>query len=104
MKKLYLFSTKNVTKKLLLANGAVCVAFGATLIAVILSLGQIEAVLTTALEEQSQQVVENAHVSGELTRIIGELNLLVTTFFGHQSFLDEKGGRLSRQEIGRAHV
>lgn len=92
--------TKNdITKKLLLANALICAAFILLITVVFFSFRSVENVLTTVFEKETKQIVENSRVSRELARLLADMNLLSSTFYGNDALLNEASKRLAG-EVG----
>ena len=94
MKKLSLFFRRNITMKLLLANGLMCISFGVIIAVVFFSFHNIKEVLTTVFVRQVGLITEDARTGRELGRILSDTNLLLSTFYGKEDFLESDGERL----------
>ena len=94
MKKSYSFFHKNITTKLFIVNGLVCIALGLVVIVVLFSFQNVKEILSTVFARQAEQAIENAQIGRGLSRILSDTNLLVTTFYGKDEFLKSEGESL----------
>ncbi len=86
MKKSYSFFHKNITTKLFIVNGLVCIALGLVVIVVLFSFQNVKEILSTVFARQAEQAIENAQIGRGLARILFDTNLLNVTFYGKDEF------------------
>jgi len=94
MKKLPSLLRRNITTKLLLANGLMCISFGVIIVVVFFSFHNVKKVLTTVFVRQVGLVTENARAGRELGRIFSDTDHLLRAFYGKEKFLKSEGKRL----------
>ena len=61
---------------------------------VFLSFGRVRTLVNTSLTVNLRQVLDNARTARTLSQVLADANLLVGTFYGRQSFLEQEGNRL----------
>jgi len=85
-----------VTKQLVLINGLICTAFIVVIMVVLFSFHHVEKVLTTTFASATRRIIENSNVTRELSRVLSDMNLIVSTFYEKKDVLKIKGIQLSR--------
>ncbi len=85
-----------VTKKLLLINSLICAAFVVVIMVVFFSFRHVEKVLTTTFASETRRIAENSDMTRELSRVLSDMNLVVSTFYEKNEVLKTEGLRLSR--------
>jgi signal transduction histidine kinase/DNA-binding NarL/FixJ family response regulator len=88
------FSQHHITKRLLLVNSLICVAFMVILVVVIVSFRHVEEVLKTVFVKETAHIIANAELGRELTHVVSDMTLLVNTFYGKDDVLQTQGRRL----------
>lgn len=78
---------QDITFKLLLINGLICISFAVTITVAFFSFHETENVLTTIFATQSRQVTENARFGREFSRMLSDMNVLISTFYGKDELL-----------------
>jgi serine phosphatase RsbU (regulator of sigma subunit) len=85
-----------VTKKLLLINSLICAAFVVVIMVVFFSFRHVEKVLTTTFASETRRIIENSNMTRELSRVLSDMNLVVSTFYEKSEVLKTQGLRLFR--------
>ncbi len=85
-----------VTKKLLLINSLICAAFVVVIMVVFFSFRYVEKVLTTTFASETRRIIENSNMTRELSRVLSDMNLVVSTFYENSGVLKTDGLRLFR--------
>ena len=83
-----------VTKKLLLINSLICIAFVVLIMVVFFSSRYVEKMLTTTFTSETRRIIENSHINRELNRILSDMNLIVSTFYENDKVLETDGLQL----------
>lgn len=94
----------SITTKLLLVNALILGIFGVIIILIHTSFikethtsfSNIESSLTTIIDRDVNQVIQNAQLGRALTRVFADTNLLTSTFYEHEELLKTEGERLSK--------
>ncbi len=76
-----------ITRRLLVINGLICVAFVVITLVVVLSFRQVRTALTTIFSRETHRIVQNANATRELSRILSDLNLVLMTFHERETVL-----------------
>ena len=85
-----------VTRQLVLINGLICAAFIVVIMVVFFSFRHVEKELTTTFTSATLRIIENSNVTRELSRVLSDMNLIVSTFYEKKDVLKTKGLKLSR--------
>ncbi len=83
-----------VTRKLLLINTLICVAFIVMIMVVFFSFRYVEKVLTTSFAAETHRIIENSNMTRELSRILSDMNLILRTFHENSEILKIRGASL----------
>jgi serine phosphatase RsbU (regulator of sigma subunit) len=94
----------SITQKLLWINTLICVAFIGITLVVFFSFRHVEKTLTTIFATETRRIIENSNMTRELTRVLSDLNLVASTFYGKNDVLSIDGQRLiARTETLMTH-
>lgn len=89
---------KGIRGKIFLINLMTCIMFGIVTVAVFFSFRYIKNELSDIFEKKLSQVIGNARVGRELTAVLSDTALLVSTFYGKENnFLTTESGRLTEK-------
>jgi signal transduction histidine kinase/DNA-binding response OmpR family regulator len=80
--------------KLLVTNAFVCVVFVLIGLAVFLSFNHMQTMMTGIIADDMSRVTINALTERELSSILADTNLLLSTFFEDEQLLNTEGNRL----------
>ncbi len=83
-----------VTRKLLLINSLICAAFIVMIMVVFFSFRHVEKALTTRFASETRRIIENAHTTRELSRILSGMNLVLRTFHEQSEIIETEGEKL----------
>ncbi len=85
-----------LTRQLLLINITICAAFLIVIMVVFYSFLDVEKVLTTTFASETRRIIANSNTSRELTRVLSDMNLIISTFYQKSDVLNTDGKRLSK--------
>lgn len=85
----------SMTGKLVLLNLIVLLIFGCMTGIMLWAFGNIDELLTTTVARELAQIVENARMGRELSRLFAKTNLLLDTFYGKPDVLKAQGTLLA---------
>lgn len=85
-----------LTRQLLLINITICAAFLVVIMVVFYSFLDVEKVLTTTFASETRRIIANSNISRELTRVLSDMNLIISTFYQKSDVLKTDGKRLSK--------
>ncbi len=83
-----------ITKRLLLTNILICMAFIAITMVVFFSFRHVEKGLTTTFRRETHRIIRNSNMSRKLSRLLSNMSLVVRTFYGKPAVLDNEGRHL----------
>jgi methyl-accepting chemotaxis protein len=88
------FTDWNVSTKLLLINLFTFLIIGSVIIIVCLSFNNIEQQMRTILTQEFHEVITNAQVGRDLTRVFAQMTQMVNSFLEQEDVLTTEGERL----------
>ncbi len=85
---------KSISAKLFLVNVVIILVVGVSIVAVLHAFGNIEQLMTTLVERDVDQIIGNAHVGRELSRVFAKTTLLINSFSGEREASDTEDEQL----------
>jgi methyl-accepting chemotaxis protein len=89
-----IFSDWYITTKLLLINLVVLLIIGGVIVVVFFSFNNIEQMMTTIVNRDVSQVIENARIGRGLTGVFADTSHLIDRFLDQEDLLQTEGDRL----------
>ena len=84
----------SITKKLLIINALICVAFLAILATVYFSFRNIEDALSGTFATETRRIADNSDMTRNLSRVLSDLELVLRTFYERNDIVENDGARL----------
>jgi methyl-accepting chemotaxis protein len=84
----------SITTKLLLMNALILGVFGGIILVVYTSFINIEGSITTIVDSNVSQVIENARMGRELTNVFADAKYVIDAYLGQEEMLKKEGERL----------
>jgi hypothetical protein len=85
---------RSITTKLLLMNALILGVFAGIFLVVYTSFINIEGSITTIVDSNVSQVIENARIGRELTKMFAEAKYVIEEYLGQEEMLRQEGERL----------
>ncbi len=90
---------KSIAKRLRLVNFLTLISFFLIAVTLVVSFIKVRGQIDQVVQNQLKQTAENSEVSRELAEFLSRLQLLGSTFFGHDSYLEVEGAELQRRLV-----